>query len=1049
MEEIVDNAEAWPSLLAMPLGSAESFKKSLLFSKFDEQCLMNPYNTAIIFQGESINYHELFNQVNALVNYLQCLHVRKNTLVAILLPKSAYQVIAALGVLKSGAAYMPVNVNESAERKQALLMQGEVGVVLTIGSIIEKSPWLASYEVIALDIFFKKIRIPFSDNDIKSNDNCIGSAPSDLAYVLFTSGSTGTPKGVMISHENALNTINDINERFHVTSKDRLLALSALDFDLSVYDIFGLLSVGGALVIPTEEELVEPEQWLNLIEKYQITLWNTVPGFMEMLIHCIKLKNSKKDKKIIDSLRLVLLSGDWIRVHLPKDIRYYCPTAEIISLGGATEASIWSIAYPIPVDQIDSTWKSIPYGAALKDQAFYILKEDQNPVSDKEEGELYIGGKGVGLGYWHDCVNTKYHFIQHPMFGYLYRTGDKGRCLSNGNIEFLGRIGEQIKLRGFRIDLKAIESCVESIPGIMRSVAKIIKTPAGVDNLIAFIKCENIIDHLLSDDALYQLLLQKHLSYWQTIYNSVFASNEAPKDPYFNTAGWISSYSKGSIPEYQMRELFDSTVSRILSLNPQSVLEVGVGTGLILAKVAPQVLVYDAIDPSESAINYIEKNFKNESMYKHVQCLYGDLSQLSKDSFYDTIILNSVAQYFPDLSYFTRMLDQLIEKTAQGGSLFLGDIYNHDYIEDFHISVQLQHQSSEMLLFQFYELINQAINYESELFIHPGFFISYARQHPRITQVDIQLKSGLSHNEINGFRYDVILGIEKEMVNQLVPPVILDNKNLQTENFLREYLLSHQFESVIVNGLPNLRLFGLSCCSEFKKDEKLTVKDLRQAVYQDASLLKKAIDPYHCYELGKELGYKVSCVWSLEKYYFDVAFYKNQNPFAYWVNEKSSQLGYCSYYANTPLLRQFRKFMEDRIYQKLSEDLAPYMQPHEIIFVDDFPFTANGKVDHKALLLLVMMPAHGEKSYKGLSVLEEQLQNIFKKILKLKNINLSKGFIQLGGDSMMMLETVHEIEKHCHLKITIGELIANPSVHELAEFLARKKDATIQEPVIY
>jgi amino acid adenylation domain-containing protein len=1001
---------------------------SLLFEQFEKQCAVTPGNTALIFNDTEQTYQELNRKIMALAYHLQQLKVQKNTLVAILLPKSDYQVIAALGILKAGAAYMPINMSESPERQQTLLEKGQVSVVLTLGDSIAKHPWLANFAVVVLDQFL---------TDAQSQPSQLLSTMTqakDLAYVVFTSGSTGAPKGVMINHANAVNTINDINERFNVTEQDRVLALSALDFDLSVYDIFGPLSVGAAVVIPTQEQCVEPREWLRLVEKHSVSIWDSVPGFMEMMVRYIQLKSREiKSSYTVSSLRLTMLSGDWIRVQLPNEICQCFPNTQVMSLGGATEASIWSIVFPI--NQVDSQWKSIPYGKPLKNQTFYVLDAQQIVVNDGQEGELYIGGKGVGQGYWQDPENTLYHFINHQTFGYLYRTGDKGRRMADGNIEFLGRVGEQIKLRGFRLDVKAIETCIEGLPEVERCLAKIIKTNKATESLVAFVKCENFVDYLLGHYQVYKKIISRHLCYWQAIYDGLLENSEEPEDPAFNTIGWVSSYSQKCIPSYQMKEWLDNTLTRLKVLQPKRVLEVGVGTGMLLAALAPKVERYDATDTSNVAITNLKKYFSKEA-YQHVNYFNGELSTLLLKKTYDTVILNSVVQYFPDILYLTKTLDQLVDRVEPGGQVFLGDIYHYDYIEDFHVSVQLQHQSPEMKLSEFQALISRLVSKEGELFIHPQLFMDYAKRHKRINQVNIQLKPGLSHNELNGFRYDVVLGVEKLCV-EVNQSTVKQFSELSTIESIGDYLSSEQPENLIVKSIPNLRVIGLSVYSSFRDKINSQIKSLREAVYQHGFA---ALDPHYCYELGKKLGYQVSCVWSEKKHAFDVAFYITNNPLQSYCNETEEKESYYFNYSNMPLLRQFQNKVEEELKQHASQHLASYMQPHEIIFLDEIPFTANGKVNHKELekLTLSASQSYEGKCLEPINDTQEKLLSIFKQVLRLRIVDIHKGFIQLGGDSLMMLETTYAIEKQFGINLTLGELIAHPSVHELSLFLSAK-----------
>lgn len=243
--------------------------------------------------------------------------------------------------------------------------------------------------------------------------------PDDLAYVIYTSGSTGTPKGVMISHRAALNTVQDINRRYAVTEQDRVLGIAGLSFDLSVYDLFGTLSVGATLVLPQAERRGDPSHWAELIRDFGVTVWNSVPGQLHMLCDWLRAEPPADDS----TPRLALISGDWVPVALPDEARAVLPGLEVISLGGATEGSIWSIAHP--VGEVDTARPSIPYGKPLTNQRFAVLDKQLRPCPEWVPGELYIAGAGVALGYLGDEERTAERFIEHPADGErIYRTGD-------------------------------------------------------------------------------------------------------------------------------------------------------------------------------------------------------------------------------------------------------------------------------------------------------------------------------------------------------------------------------------------------------------------------------------------------------------------------------------------------------------------------------------------------------------------------------------------------------------------------------------------------
>lgn len=304
--------------------------------------------------------------------------------------------------------------------------------------------------------------------------------PDDLAYVIYTSGSTGRPKGVAITHRAASNTVGDILERFKLTEYDRTLGLSALSFDLSVFDIFGLLSVGGAVVSPGAGA-PDPAVWVAMVRNHRVTVWNSVPAIMEMTLDY--LGDAAADQ--LSSLRLVMLSGDWISVSLPERIRSIAPGVQIVALGGATEASIWSNAFSI--GEINRSWKSVPYGYPLTNQRMHVLDRHLQPVPSWVPGDLYIAGSGLALGYHGDPDKTAQSFLPSPDgVGRLYRTGDLARYWPNGCVEFLGRKDNQVKIDGYRIELGEVESTLIRYPLIHSAAVVVSEDRNGNRRMVAY-----------------------------------------------------------------------------------------------------------------------------------------------------------------------------------------------------------------------------------------------------------------------------------------------------------------------------------------------------------------------------------------------------------------------------------------------------------------------------------------------------------------------------------------------------------------------------------
>ncbi|MGW8397487.1 amino acid adenylation domain-containing protein [Streptomyces lydicus] len=429
----------------------------LLHDGFLRQAASRPDAPAVITATRTLDYGEVDRRSDRIARWLIDHGAGPGGLVGIVMDKSWEQVVAALGILKTGAAYVPVDAAVPGRRLQLILETAGIELVLTRSAVAD-----------GLDLpdGIRSLHVDTEPEETGASGPLPPSParPDDLAYVIFTSGSTGVPKGVMIEHAGAVNTIQDINDRFDVTAHDRVLALSALNFDLSVYDVFGLLSAGGALVLPDASAQREPAAWRELVHRHRVTIWNSVPALMDMFVAHVGAVGGPP------SLRVVMMSGDWIPVTLPGAIASALPNARVWSLGGATEASIWSIQYPIT--HVDPDWSSIPYGRPMRNQRFHVLDEALRPRPARVPGDLYIAGAGLARGYLGDEAKTRAAFLRHPVTGErLYRTGDLGRYLPDGTIEFLGRADSQVKIQGHRIELGEVEAALLRRPDVRAAAA--------------------------------------------------------------------------------------------------------------------------------------------------------------------------------------------------------------------------------------------------------------------------------------------------------------------------------------------------------------------------------------------------------------------------------------------------------------------------------------------------------------------------------------------------------------------------------------------------
>lgn len=395
---------------------------------------------------KTMTYSQLKLQALRLAKRLKDNGIMKGDLVGVRQSRGIGQLISIYAVLAVGAAYVPINIRHPKGRVENICNKGKIKVLLT-------EEWEMNLTSVKSISIAGLIEEPVEDVMYDSDA---------LAYVIFTSGSTGEPKGVMICHGAVMNTIEDINSRFEMDEKDTGFNLSEIDFDLSVYDFFGILSAGGKLVLLNENNRRDPKRWMELVKSQGITLWNSVPAIYEMLMIVAE------GSKVTLPLKKIFLSGDWISLELPKLTKEYCDNARFISLGGATEASIWSNFYE--VKEVDCSWKSIPYGKALKNQELMVVDEAGERANPLFAGELHIGGDGVALGYLEDEELTKKAFYDKDKKRW-YKTGDLAMEGEDGNYIILGRLDYQVKINGYRIELGEIENTMEKVKGVGQAVA--------------------------------------------------------------------------------------------------------------------------------------------------------------------------------------------------------------------------------------------------------------------------------------------------------------------------------------------------------------------------------------------------------------------------------------------------------------------------------------------------------------------------------------------------------------------------------------------------
>ncbi|MFJ3641332.1 amino acid adenylation domain-containing protein [Streptomyces sp. NPDC090108] len=454
--------------------TAEPVPAVLLQERFFAQARRTPDAEAVVAPGRRLTYAELARQACRIGNTLREHGVRPGDLVGVVMEKGWEQYAAVYGILAAGGAYLPIDAASPPARVARLLESAGVRVVLTQSRIKDGLGLPGGMTVLRADTDFETASTaPLTP----------AQGPDDPAYVIYTSGSTGEPKGVVVAHRGVTNLVRDVRRRFGVTPADRLLALSGLHFDASVYDVFGPLACGATVVVPPPFRRAEPDVWAELVRDERVTFWNSVPVLLELLVG----EAESREDRPLATLRLAVVSGDWIPLDLPGRARAQAPGLRFVGSGGPTETICWSLFHQ--VGEVDPAWTSIPYGKPIANQRYYIVDRDLRPRPTWARGEMAVASPlGLALGYLNDPERTAAKFVTLPETGErAYLTGDFGRLLPDGEIEILGREDFQVKVAGQRIELGEIEALLHRADGVRTAVVMAPRSSADVVRLQAFV----------------------------------------------------------------------------------------------------------------------------------------------------------------------------------------------------------------------------------------------------------------------------------------------------------------------------------------------------------------------------------------------------------------------------------------------------------------------------------------------------------------------------------------------------------------------------------
>ncbi|MBD1926389.1 amino acid adenylation domain-containing protein [Trichocoleus sp. FACHB-90] len=1035
---------------------------------FEAQVDQNKDAITLVFEDKELTYQELNIRSNKLARYLQKLGIGAEILVGLCVERSLDMIIGMLAILKAGGAYLPLDPSYPPERLSFMLQDAQVPVLLTHEQCIERLGKHTS-QIICLDKDWEAIAQESEDNTISNV------TAENLAYVIYTSGTTGKPKGVKIEHRNLLNLIFWHQKAFSVSPLDRVTQVAGIAFDACAWEVLPYLSAGSSIYLTDNEIRIVPEKLRDFLISKSITI-SFLPTPLAEKILLLDWSNNA-------ALRLLLTGGD--KLHQSPFAEYpfqlvnnYGPTENTVVTTSGIVAVREKEDPPNPplkggqegsVDVVASGNAIAPtIGRPIANTQVYVLDRYLQPVPIGVAGELYIGGDGLARGYLNRPDLTAEKFISNPFSNQaearLYKTGDLVRYQPDGNIEFLGRLDEQVKIRGFRIELGEIESVLSQHPAVLQNAVITREDVPGEKRLVAYVA----LNSEYSEQKQMEMQLQdEQVSQWQMLYNENYNQPAAGSDPTFNIVGWNSSYTNQPIPAEQMREWVDNQVAQILDLQPSRVLEIGCGTGLLLFRIVPHCNKYCGTDFSSASLNYIQQQLAQLPQVTLLQKLATDFEGVESEAF-DTVILNSVVQYFPSIDYLVRVLEGAINAIAPGGFIFIGDVRSLPLLQAFHASVQLYQAEPSLTREQLQQRVEMQIFQETELVIDPAFFSALKQGFPQISDVQIQLIRGHHHNELTQFRYNAILHIDPKIRSErtpLNPPEAGGSKNTPAPSPLRgglgrgssldwhennlnvsavnQLLIDNQPEILTITNVANSRVTAavktaewLSGAAEFK-----TAGQMRETLQ---NLQNLGVDPEDFYSL--DVPYKVDISWanSGTDGRYDVAFVRKK------VDKKttlplSAKLRSLQSYANNPLQAKAARKLIPQLQTYLTQKLPEYMVPSAFVVLESLPLTPNGKVDRRALPAPEPVKLELAGSYVAPQTpVEEVLVKIFAEVLGVKRIGIRDNFFELGGHSLLATQLVSRVRDTFGVELPLRSVFEAPTIAELSKAIASFQQTTTQ-----
>lgn len=924
---------------------------------------------AVIFREKIITYEELHQRSNDIAQHLLINGITPEEIIPLILERDSDTIISIIGILKAGCAFLPISPITPCSRIRFILDDTKANLVI---SNIDLS-----------NIVNPKIKV-IRPSEIKSSNNSITTitTPNHLAYVMYTSGSTGNPKGVLIEHGSMMNLFSSLISEFNLTPKETVLALTDYTFDISLIELLLPLLLGATIVLTEQGTVADGVKIKQYLDKYTITLMQATPLTWEIL-----LKQGWKNEGV---MRL-LVGGEKFRTRLALSLDY--KKKNVWNMYGPTETSMWSMIYSL--GEIITT-ESVPLGKPLKNTLIQILDDSLKPVELGMQGELYIGGNGLARGYLNNYDLTKKQFIDHPQTKTrLYKTGDLVMAYDAQTLCYIGRTDDQLKFGGIRIEAGEIESVIEQEPFVKKALVKVHKTEGYYKSLAAYVEVDE--EQLFSRGI--QTVSSDVSVFLKNIYDETYLHAEHYENGVINNCGWQSSFTGELISIEELDESYQFIRNIIKESDLTDVLEVGCGTGSLLLEYIDKAKECTIVEISSKALEYVKSRLTSEQQQKIIFKNESVLTIHNHQKF-SCVIINSVIQYLPSVHALITALNQLISATQPNGTIIIGDVRSLELMDVYLLEkIRTNSVTPEDLEFNLSSFYYKSR--DTEIVLSPDFFHALRKDIKEITQVDICVKHGIYKNELNYFRYDVVLHINKPVV--YVSPLSIQYSPSLNNQIMQELTKSNPSMPLIISNIPNVFLHDLLKTIDKDIPHHVPLRGSKQEIYfndetrnQIESLINFKQEEYEHFILYDEhnpLG-------ALKMHLYPES--QHQMTRCLETYEYKSYRSYC----REPFNPWLQKFCFDHIKLKVSQHVVSWVNPSVYIWIEKWPLSINGKLDKKKLQL----PAYTENNPSDSSTIDK-LQTMWRNITG-DNALVDKEFWVHGISSLCMyffLATINEI----------------------------------------